>query len=144
MKIFFIIFFNLFISLNSGIKNKEIDIPISTIKVDCEIKNVILKTELVEKNRKFLFWPLSHKKVISINRVIDSNGDILFERKSITICSMDACEDRTFQGIKIVDNEIWLFNYNKILNPSGNIKRYNFCKEYLGTKSWEDGDFFKR
>jgi len=131
----------LFINLNNGIKTTEIQNVNLTKKNDCGIESVTLKTERIEKKRKFLFWTLRHKKVIVTDRIVDSNGNEVFEKKSIFICSMDACDDRKFRRTKIVENEIWIFKYGR--NPDdGIIKRYDFCGAYLGEKDWEDGDYY--
>ena len=134
----------LFINLNNGIKTAERQNVNLTENDSCEIESVTLKTESIDKKRKFLFWTLKHKKVIVIDRIIDSNGHLVFKKKSVFISSMDASEDRRFRRIKLVDDEIWLFRYGKIFNAKGSIKRYNFCGEYLGTKNWEDGDFYEK
>ncbi len=133
----------LFINLNSGIKATEIQNGNLTKNNDCGIESVTLKTERIEKKRKFLFWTLKHKKVIVTDRIIDQNGNEVFEKKSVFISSMDASDDRRFRRIKVVNDEIWLFRYGKVFNRNGSIKRYNFCGEYLGTKNWEDGDFYE-
>ncbi|WP_326283081.1 hypothetical protein [Tamlana sp. 2201CG12-4] len=133
----------LFFNLNSGIKAAKIQ-DIDIIENDsCKIESVTLKTESIDKKRKFLFWALKHKKVIVTDRIIDSNGHIVFEKKSVFISSMDASSDRRFRRIKLINDEIWLFSYGKIFNTNGSIKRYNFCGKYLGTKKWEDGDFYE-
>jgi hypothetical protein len=131
----------LIINLNSGVKNTEIQNIYLTKNKDCEIESVTLKTERIEKKRKFLFWTLSHKKVIVIDRIIDSNGNKVFEKKSVFICSMDACDDRKFNRIKIVGKEIWVFSYGKNVDKLKPIKRYDFCGNFIGAKKWEDGDY---
>ena len=110
-------------------------------KNDCGIESVTLKTERIEKKRKFIFWTLRHKKVIVTDQILDSNGNKIFEKKSVFICSMDACDTRKFNRIKIVENEIWIFNHGENFDQDGIIKKYNFCGEFIGTKAWEDGDF---
>ncbi len=112
-----------------------------TKKIDCGIESVTLKTERIEKKRKFLFWTLRHKKVIVTDRIMDSNGNTVFEKKSVFICSMDACDDRKFRRIKIVNNEIWEFLHDKNYENEF-IKRYNYCGKYLGKKEWENGEFY--
>ena len=131
-----------FINLNSGIKTSEIQNKTLTEKIDCGIESVTLKTERIEKKRKFLFWTLRHKKVIVIDRVIDQNGNKVFDKKSVFICSMDACDTRKFSRMKIVDNEIWIFRHGKNVEKVKPINRYNFCGDYLGEKDWEDGDYY--
>ena len=113
------------------------------VKKYCDVESVTLKTERSEKKRKFLFWTLKHNKVIVIDRVLDSNGNELFKEKSVFICSMDACDDRKFRRIKIVENEIWIFSYGKNPEKTNPIKKYNFCGEYIGQKKWENGDYHK-
>ncbi|WCC41437.1 hypothetical protein PJJ26_08030 [Tenacibaculum finnmarkense] len=110
---------------------------------DCGIEIVTLKTERIEKKRKFLFWTLRHKKVIVTDRVIDSNGNGIFEKKSIFICSMDACDDIKFNRIKIVGKEIWIFSHGKNVEKVNPIKRYDFCGNFIGSKKWEDGDYYE-
>ncbi|SHJ26865.1 hypothetical protein SAMN04488096_1281 [Mesonia phycicola] len=110
---------------------------------DCGIESVTLKTERIEKKRKFLFWTLRHKKVIVIDRIIDQNGNQVFEKKSVFISSMDASDTRKFNRIKIVGNEIWIFNHRKNYDNDGRIKKYNYCGEFIGTKNWEDGDYYE-
>ncbi len=131
-----------FINLNSGIKTSEIRNKTLTEKIDCGIENVTLKTERIEKKRKFLFWTLKHKKVIVTDRIIDQNGNEVFEKKSVFISSMDASDTRKFNRIKIVGNEIWIFSHGKNVDKVKPINRYNFCGDYLGKKDWEDGDYY--
>ena len=128
-------------NLDSGIKTTEIQDVNLTEKNDCGIESVTLKTERIEKKRKFLFWTLRHKKVIVTDRIVDSNGKEIFEKKSVFICSMDACDDRKFNRIKIVAKEIWIFSHGKNVDKVKPINRYNFCGDYLGKKDWEDGDY---
>ncbi len=110
-------------------------------KESCGIENVTLKTEQIQKKRKFLFWDLGHKKVILIDKVLDSSGEIIFERKSAFIQSLDSSKDIRFRRIKLVDGEIWVFRYNK--KPENEyIERYNYCGKYLGKRKWESGDFY--
>lgn len=107
----------------------------------CRIEKVNLETKDVEKNRKFLFWKLSHKKVVIIDRVTDDNGNVILDRKSKLIQTMDSSEDIKFRRIKLVYGEIWVFRYNR--NPKNEfIKRYNNCGKYLGKRKWESGDFY--
>ena len=107
----------------------------------CGIENVNLETEQIEKKRKFLFWNLSHKKVIIIDRVTDDNGNVILERKSKLIQTMDSSEDIKFRRIKLVNGEIWVFKYNR--KPENEfIERYNNCGKYLGKRKWESGDFY--
>ena len=134
---------SLIINPDSGIKTTELQSANLTKNDSCRIESVTLKTESIDTKRKFLFWTLKHKKIIVTDRIIDPNGIVLFEKKSVFISSMDASEDRKFRRIKLKENEIWLFKYGKIFNTNGSIKRYNFCGEYLGTKKWEDGDFYE-
>ncbi len=131
-----------FINLNSGIKTSEIQNKTLTEKIDCGIESVTLKTEQIEKKRKFLFWSLKHKKVIVTDRIIDLNGNEVFEKKSVFISSMDASDTRKFNRIKIVGNEIWIFSHGKNVDKVKPINRYNFCGDYLGEKDWEDGDYY--
>ena len=69
-----------FINLNSGIKTSEIQDKTLTEKIDCGIESVTLKTERIEKQRKFLFWTLKHKKVIVTDRIIDQNGNEVLKK----------------------------------------------------------------
>ena len=131
-----------FINLNSGIKTSEIQNKTLTEKIDCGIESVTLKTERIEKKHKFLFWNLKHKKVIVTDRIIDQNGNEVFEKKSVFISSMDASDTRKFNRIKIVGNEIWIFSHGKNVDKVKPINRYNFCGDYLGKKDWEDGDYY--
>ena len=133
----------LIINLNSGIKTNEIQNGCLTENKDCGIESVTLKTERIEKKRKFLFWTLRHKKVVVTDRVIDSNGNEIFEKKSVFICSMDACDDRKFNRVKIVRKEIWIFSHGKNVDKVKPIKRYDFCGNFIGTKKWEDGDYYE-
>ena len=133
----------LIINLNSGIKITEIQNQYLTENKDCGIESVTLKTERIEKKRKFLFWTLRHKKVIVTDRVIDSNGNKLFEKKSVFICSLDACDDRKFNRVKIVGKEIWIFSHGKNVDKVKPIRRYDFCGNFLGTKEWELEDYYE-
>ncbi|WP_299326209.1 hypothetical protein [uncultured Maribacter sp.] len=132
----------LIINLNGEIKTTEIQNANLTKKNDCGIENVTLKTERTEKEHKFLFWSLYRKKVKVTDRIVDSNGNVIFEEKSVFICSMDACDDRKFNRIKIVGKQIWIFSHGKNVEKIKPINRYNFCGDYLGKKDWEDGDYY--
>jgi len=123
-------------------KTTEVQNGRLTEKKDCGIESVTLKTERIEKRRKFLFWTLRYKKVIVTDRIIDNNGNKIFEKKSIFINSMDTSDTRKFNRVKIIGNEIWIFNYRKNYDKDGLIKRYNYCGELLGIKTWEDGDYY--
>jgi hypothetical protein len=57
---------------------------------------------------------------------------------------MDASDTRKFNRIKIKGDEIWVFNHGKNYDKDGTIKRYNYCGEFIGTKTWEDGDFYEK
>lgn len=106
----------------------------------CSVENLTLKTERIEKKRKFIFWKLPHKKIINVDRIINANGKVILKKTSIQICSSDACGDRKFCRIKIVNNEIWIFQFNR--DPEkGIIKRYDFCEKYLGEKIWDEENF---
>ena len=133
----------LIINLNGGIKTAVTQNVNLTEKNDCGIENVTLKTERTEKEHKFLFWSLYRKKVKVTDRIADSNGNVIFEKKSVFICSMDACDDRKFNRIKIVGKEIWIFSHGKNVEKVKPIKRYGFCGNFLGTKPWEDGDYYE-
>lgn len=132
----------LIINLDSGIKTTEMQNVRLTENQDCEIESVTLKTEQIEKKRKFLFWTLRHKKVIVIDRIIDNNRNQIFEKKSVFISSMDASDTRKFNRIKIIGKEIWIFSHGKNVDKVSPIKRYDFCGNFLGTKKWEDGDYY--
>ncbi|WP_298481466.1 hypothetical protein [uncultured Maribacter sp.] len=134
---------SLIINLNGGIETTEIQNVNLTKKNNCGIENVNLKTDRTEKEHKFLFWSLYRKKVKVTDRIIDSNGNVIFEKKSVFICSMDACDDRKFNRIKIVGKEIWIFSHGKNVEKVNPIKRYDFCGNFLGTKLWEDGDYYE-
>lgn len=106
----------------------------------CSVKNLTLKSEKIEKNRKFMFWKLPHKKIITTDKIINSNRKVILKKTSIQFCSTDACDNIKFRRIKIVDNEIWIFHYNR--NPEkAIIRRYNFCKNYLGKNIWNEKSF---
>lgn len=126
------------ISMN---KMKSIDDTIQNGK-RCSVKKLTLETERIEKKRKFIFWELPHKKITIVDRVVNTKGKVILKKTSIQICSRDACDDIKFCRIKIVDNEMWIFQYDR--DPEkGIIKRYDFCKKYLGEKIWDDEDFNK-
>ena len=125
-----------------GITDTEYNTSKWTENWTCETEKVTLKTERTEKEHKFLFWSLSRKKVTVIDNVLDSNGNTIFKEKSVYICSMDACDDRRFRRIKIVDKEIWLFHSNNTNFEKAYIKRYDFCGNYLGKKDWENWDYY--
>lgn len=134
-------FFILFLNFNNGKKTYEKKNVNLIKKNDCGIESVTLKTERTSKKRKFHFWKLRHKKVIIFDQVLDSNNNIIFERKSVFICSMDACDDRKYRRIKIMNNEIWVYGYGKNYENKY-IKRYDFCGKYLREKDWTKNDFF--
>lgn len=130
--------------LFSGVSNKTIKSERIVVsgKNDCGIDKVSLITKRNEKKRKFLFWKLRHKKVVIIDKVIDLNRNKILKRKSVFICSRDACDNRKVSRIKIVNNEIWVFKYGKKWQNDGIIKKYNFCGKYIGDKEWEKNDFY--
>lgn len=107
----------------------------------CSVKNLTLKTERIEKSRKFIFWKLPHKKIIIVDRIINSNGKIILKKSSVDICSSDACDEIKFRRIKIIDNEIWIFQHNR-KPEKAIIKRYDFCEKYLGEKIWDEQKSF--
>ncbi len=124
----------------NNLSNEDESVNFKTHK--CSIKSVVLKSERTEQDRKFIFWKLRHKKIIIIDQVIDKNGNKVFKKKSVHICSMDACDTKKFRRIRIIENEIWIFQYNR--NPEkAIIKRYDFCGEYLGQKKWDDDKSFE-
>jgi hypothetical protein len=130
-------FFSLSVSSMNKLKSTE-----DTIQNEkkCSVKNLTLKTERIEKNRKFIFWKLPHKKITTVDRLVNTKGKVILKKTSIEICSSDACGDRKFRRIKIVNNEIWIFQYGR--DPvKGIIKRYDFCKKYLGEKIWDEENF---
>ena len=133
----------LIINIDSGLKTTEIQNVGLTENQDCGIESVTLKTERIEKKRKFLFWTLRHKKVIVVDRIIDNSGNQVFEKKSVFISSMDASDTRKFNRIKIVGKEIWIFSHGKNVDKVNPIKRYDFCGNFLGIKKWEDGDYYE-
>lgn len=111
-------------------------------KANCDKEEIVLDTQTIEKDRKILFWNLSHKKVIIIDRVLDNEGNTILERKSAFIQTIDSSVDKRFRRIKIVDQEIWIFIYNR--KPKNEfIERYNFCGKFIGKRKWEQGDYYK-
>jgi hypothetical protein len=113
---------------------------INNIESKCSITTVTLKTERIEKKRKFLFWRLPHKKIIHIDQIFDSNGKRILKKTSIQICSSDACDNIKYRRVKIVNNEIWVFHYNR--NPEkAIIKRYDYCGKFLNLKPWVNESF---
>ncbi|TSE05592.1 hypothetical protein [Aquimarina algiphila] len=102
----------------------------------------MLKTETIERERKFLFWKLPHKKVILIDKVVNSNGKVILKRKSVFLVSMDSSEDKIFRRIKIVDREIQVFRHSRDYQNQF-IELYDFCGKYKGRRIWKDGDFYK-
>ncbi|TCN53069.1 hypothetical protein D0809_21005 [Flavobacterium circumlabens] len=135
-------FFSLF-SLFANSKTKGI--PTNTfyvIDTTCSANNVTIKTQRTEKDRKFLFWKLPHKKIIVRDQVTDAKGNSILKGISIDICSTDACDGIRYRRIKITANEILLFYYNR--NPEkAIIKRYDFCGNYLGKKIWDKEVFYE-
>lgn len=120
--------------------NEDESVTFKTHK--CSLKNATLKSERTEKDRKFIFWKLRHKKIIIIDQVIDENGNKIFKKKSVYICSMDACDTKKFCRIKIIENEIWIFQYNR--NPKkAVIKLYDSCGKYLSQNKWDDDKSFE-
>jgi len=114
----------------------------NTLKQKCSNKKAVLKSERIEKKRKFVFGKLPHKRIVIFDRIIDANGNEIIKTKSVYICSLDACDTKQFRRIKIIENEIWIFEYNR--NPEkAIIKRYNFCGKYLSQKKWDDDKSFE-
>ncbi len=113
-----------------------------TEHIGCETENLVLKTETIERERKFLFWKLPHKKVILIDKLVNSNGKVILKRKSVFLVSMDSSEDKIFRRIKIVDREIQVFRHSRDYQNQF-IELYDFCGKYKGRRIWKDGDFYK-
>lgn len=133
-----IVFSSFSLSVNSMNKLNSTEDTIHNEK-KCSVKNLTLKTERSEKNRKFIFWKLPHKKITTVDRIVNNNGKVILKKTSIQICSNDACDDRKLRRVKIVNNEIWIFQYDR--DPEkGIIKRYDFCENYLGEKVWDEED----
>lgn len=110
------------------------------IKKECSVKNLMIKTERRERNRKFIFWKLPHKKITIVDKVINTDGKVIFKKSTILVCSADACGDTKFRRIKIIKNEIWIFQYNR--NPDNAvIKHYDFCGKYLNKTDWNEKSF---
>ena len=55
---------------------------------------------------------------------------------------MDACDTKKFCRIKIIENEIWIFQYNRNLKKAV-IKLYDSCGKYLSQKKWDDDKSFE-
>lgn len=133
-----------FISLHTAnaneLSNEDESVNFKTNK--CSIKSAVLKSDRIVKDRKFIFWKLRHKKIIIIDRVINEKGHEILKKRSVHICSMDACDTKKFRRIRIIENEIWIFQYNR--NPEkGIIKRYDLCAKYLSQKEWDDDKSFE-
>ncbi|MFD2938632.1 hypothetical protein [Flavobacterium notoginsengisoli] len=109
----------------------------------CLSENIKLKTDRIEKDRKFIFWRLPHRKITITDRVINTDGKIIVKKRTIHICSMDACDDIKFRRIKIIGNEIYIFKYNRDHYKTAIIKRYNSCGKYLGKKKWDEDKSFE-
>lgn len=108
----------------------------------CSSQKIELKTERVEKKRKFVFWKLPHNKIIITDRVITSDQKLIVKTRSIHICSLDACDTRKFRRIKIIKNEIWIFRYNT--DPEkAIIKRYDSCGKFLSNENWNEKKSFE-
>ena len=108
----------------------------------CSSQKIELKTERVEKKRKFVFWKLPHNKIIITDRVITSDQKLIVKTRSIHICSLDACDTRKFRRIKIIKNKIWIFRYNT--DPEkAIIKRYDSCGKFLSKENWNEKKSFE-
>lgn len=108
----------------------------------CSNENIELKTERVEKKRKFVFWKLCHKKIIITDRVITTDQKLIVRTRSIHICSLDACDTRKFRRIKIIKNKIWIFQYNR--DPEkAIIKHYDSCGNFLSKENWDQKKSFE-
>jgi len=108
----------------------------------CSNENIELKTERVEKKRKFVFWKLRHKKIIITDRVITTDQKLIVRTRSIHICSLDACDTRKFRRIKIIKNKIWIFQYNR--DPEkAIIKHYDSCGNFLSKENWDQKKSFE-
>ena len=108
----------------------------------CSSEKIELKTERVEKKRKFVFWKLPHNKIIITDRVITSDQKLIVKTRSFHICSLDACDTRKFRRIKIIKNEIWIFRYNR--HPEkAIIKRYDSCGKFLSKENWDEKKSFE-
>lgn len=141
MRIFFLLSFLISFFSLSAFNRHQLKSTINLEEKNCTNKNLVLKTETIEKDRKFLFWKLRHKKIIVVDQIIDTNGHKILQKTSIYICSMDACDTIKFRRLKIIENEIWLFYHNKNLKKNI-IKRFDFCGNYLGQKRWDENISF--
>lgn len=109
-------------------------------KYSCQ--KIDLKTERVEKKRKFVFWKLPHKKIIITDRVITTDRKLIVKTRSIHICSLDACDTRKFRRIKIIKNEIWIFRYNTD-SEKAIIKHYDSYGKFLSKENWDEKKTFE-
>ncbi len=55
-------------------------------KKESTFKKLILKTERIEKERKFIFWKLPHKKITIVDRIINMEGKVILKKSSILVC----------------------------------------------------------
>lgn len=76
------------------------DAPISE---NCQ---VTLKTETKKKHIQILFWKHHRYKVKTVDKVVDSNSNIILQTSSYSIWSEDAGDDIKFSRLQIKDNEI--------------------------------------
>lgn len=119
-----------------SMNNSELSRDTTQNDKKCSSENIQLKTERVEKKRKFLFWKLLHKKIIITDQVVTTDRKLIVKTRSIHICSLDACDTRKFRRIKIIKNEIWMFQYNR--DPEkAIIKRYDSCGNFLSKENWD-------
>jgi len=82
---------------------------------------------------------LPHKKTIITDKVFDSNNKLIVKKKTVLICSLDACDYLRYSRIKIVNNEIWIFHYSE--NEKSIIKKYNLCGKFISEENWNDKGF---
>ena len=93
---------------------------------DCIESKVYLQTEVHEKPKRLLCFKTRLKKVKTIDKIIDAESNVLFERVTKSIRHGDVWEIKSFNRIKIEDNKIVEYIFNKN-SDYGKVIYFNKC-----------------
>ncbi|MEW7292879.1 hypothetical protein [Aquimarina sp. 2304DJ70-9] len=110
---------------------------------DCEQFDVFLKTEVQEKLKRILFFETHDKKIKTIDRILDSDSNIILQRVTKSIESGDTWRFKIFNRLKIEGNEIIEYRINKN-SDNGKAISYNKCGEKIGEKNLESSIIFSK
>jgi hypothetical protein len=114
----------------------------SVSSAQCEKINVKLVSESTKKKRRFLFWNLPHHKIKTVDKVIDADSNVIMKRTTVSICSMDACDNIRFRRLRLIDGEIHEFQHIGKRTSHGKIIKYDLCGEKKSEEELESLDVY--